>query len=199
MTELFLTQDVLCGFCRKQFVSCRKTVSVLDYEVFAYYEYEAFFEKLIFQIKESNDVTLAPLFLYPHIKHLKKLCIGKTVILVPSSAKKTKQRGFDALRTLYQGLGIELLSPFEKDDVKQSQRSVNMRSRIKNHIRLVHPELIEGKDVILLDDVCTTGYSIKTCLDLAKPVVKSIKPIVLAVHSNNMKSSSPIKSDNSCK
>jgi competence protein ComFC len=194
-----MSQDILCGFCRKQLVPYRKTVPVLDYEVYAYYEYEAFFEKLIFQVKESKDVTLAPVFLYPYLKNLKKQCIGKTLILVPSSVKKTKQRGFDALRELYRGLGMELLSPFEKDDVKQSQRSVTLRSRIKNHIRLVHPEMIEGKEVILLDDVCTTGYSLKACLDLVKPLAQSVSIIVLAVHSDNLKIRSPLKSDNSCK
>jgi competence protein ComFC len=190
--ELFMTQDILCGFCRKQLIPLRKTIPVLDFEVYAYYEYEAFFEKLIFQFKESKDVTLAPVFLYPYIKHLKKQCEGKTVILVPSSLKKTKQRGFDALQCLYDGLGIELFAPFEKDDVKQSQRGAHMRSRIKNHIRLAHRELIQGKDVILLDDVCTTGYSIKACLDLIKLEVKSVKVVVLAVHSDNLKTRSPI-------
>jgi competence protein ComFC len=194
-----MRQDILCGFCRKQLVPYGKRISVLDVEVFAYYEYEAFFEKLIFQVKESKDVTLAPVFLYPYLKHLKKQCFGKTLILVPSSLKKTKQRGFDALRQLYQGLGLELLSPFEKDDVKQSQRSAHLRSRIKNHIRLVHPEMIEGKDVVLLDDVCTTGYSLKACLDLVKPLAQSVSIIVLAVHSDNLKIRSPLKSDNSCK
>jgi len=187
-----MTHDILCGFCRKQLVLCRKTIPVLDFEVYAYYEYEAFFEKLIFQFKESKDVTLAPIFLYPYVKHLRKQCEGKTVILVPSSVKKTKQRGFDALQCLYDGLGIEMICPFEKDDVKQSQRGHHLRSRIKNHIRLAHPELIRGKDVILLDDVCTTGYSIKACLDLIKPMVNSAKVVVLAVHSDNLKTRSPI-------
>ena len=192
-------QDILCGFCRKQFVSCRKTIRVLDYEVYAYYEYEAFFEKLIFQVKENKDQTLAPVFLYPYRKHLKKICENKTIILVPSSTKKTRQRGFDVLKSLYEGLGIELLSPFEKDDVKQSQRGVHLRSRIKNHIRLVRPEMIQGKDVVLLDDVCTTGYSLKACIDLIKPLARSVNVVVLAAHTDNLKTRSPIKSDNSCK
>lgn len=197
--ELLMRQDILCGFCRKQLIPYRKAVHVLDYQVYAYYEYEPFFEKLIFQIKENKDQTLAPVFLYPYRKHLKKVCEGKTVILVPSSAKKTRQRGFDVLKSLYEGIETELLCPFEKDDVKQSQRGVHLRSRIKNHIRLVHPEWIQGKDVVLLDDVCTTGYSLKACLDLIKPVVNSVQVIVLAVHSDNLKIRSPIKSDNSCK
>lgn len=171
----------------------RASFNVLDYEVYAYYEYEAFFEKLIFQVKESKDETLAPVFLYPYRNHLKRICVGKTVILVPSSAKKTKQRGFDVLRSLYQGAGIKLLSPYEKDDVKQSRRSADQRSRIKNHLRLIHPELIEGKDLVLLDDVCTTGHTLKACIDLAKPLAKSISVIVLALHSDNLKNRSPIK------
>lgn len=163
--------------------------------VYGLYEYESFFEKLIFQVKESRDVTLAPVFLHPHISVLRKLCQNKTIILVPSSAKKLKSRGFDALALFYEKLGCDLLTPFEKDDVKQSQRSAMMRSRIKNHIRLVHPELIQDKDIVLLDDVCTTGYSLKACVDLIKPLAKSVSIVVLAIHPDNLKVRSPHKNE----
>jgi len=164
----------------------------MDYEVYAYYEYDAYFEKLIYQVKESKDETLAPVFLHPYVSHLKKLIGDKTVILVPSSAKKTKQRGFDALKALYSGLDQQLNCPFEKDDVKQSQRSLTQRSHIKRHLRLIDIQAIEGKDVVLLDDVCTTGYSLKACIDLIKPHVKSITVMVLAMHPDNLNTNSPL-------
>lgn len=185
----------MCGYCRQQLILLKRRVTVLDMQVYGLYEYEAFFEKLIFQVKESKDVTLAPVFLHPHVSTLRKLCKDKTIIVVPSSEKKLKSRGFDALALFYQALGNPLLYPFEKDDVKQSQRNATMRSRIKNHIRLVHPELIEGKDIVLLDDVCTTGYSLKACVDLIKPLVKSSRIVVLAIHPDNLKTRSPHKNE----
>jgi competence protein ComFC len=148
------------------------------------------FEKMIFQVKESKDHALAPVFLHPYVSWLKKRIQDKTVILVPSSAKKTKQRGFDSLKALYERLGCELLCPFEKDDVKQSQRSWTQRSRIKRHVHLVHPEMIQGKDIVLLDDVCTTGFTLKACLELVSPYVKSVEVVVLAVHPDNLKAHS---------
>jgi len=199
LIDLFRKEDVLCGYCRKQIKVLRRTFSVLDFQVFAYYEYESFFEKMIFQVKESKDVSLAPVFLYPFIASLRKQCIDKTLILVPSSLKKTKSRGFDALRLFYQGLGYEMSCPFEKDDVKQSERNGSQRSRIKNHIRLIHPEMIIDKDILLIDDVCTTGYSLKACIDLLKPHAKSIKIVVLALHPEHLKSDSSLKSEYSCK
>lgn len=198
LVDLFRKEDVLCGYCRSQLIPLKKKVSVLDFEVYAYYKYDSFFEKMIFQVKENKDVALAPVFLHPYISSLRKMCEEKTVVLVPSSEKKTKSRGFDALRCFYKELNLDLLSPFEKDDIKQSQRSVTQRSRIKNHLRLIHPEMIMDKDIILLDDVCSTGYSIKACIDLMKPHSKSIKVVVLALNTGHLKGDSYRKSEYSC-
>ncbi len=195
LIDLLRKDDLLCGYCRQQLIPLKRRVAVLDMQVYGLYEYDAFFEKLIFQVKESKDVTLAPVFLHPHVSALRKLCQDKTVILVPSSEKKHKTRGFDALVMFYKALGVPLLCPFEKDDVKQSQRNAMMRSRIKNHIRLVHPEQIEGTDIVLLDDVCTTGYSLKACVDLIKPLAKSSRIVVLAIHPDNLKTRSPHKNE----
>lgn len=198
LLDLFRKEDVLCGFCRRQLVPLKKTVSVLDFEVYAFYHYETFFEKMIFQVKENKDVTLAPVFLHPYISLLRKICEEKTVVLVPSSEKKTKSRGFEPLREFYKELGVEMLSPFEKDDIKQSLKNANQRSKIKNHLRLIHPEMIIDKELILLDDVCSTGYSIKACVDLLKPHSKSIKVVVLALNTGHLKDDSHRKSEYSC-
>ncbi len=185
--DLFRKEDILCGYCRQQFNPIRKSFQVLGESVYAYYVYDAFFEKLIYQVKENKDETLAPIFLHPYVRDLKKRCLNKTLVLVPSSRKKTDSRGFDALRCMFQEVELELTCPFEKDDIKQSQRNVSQRSKIKNHIRLVHPQLVVGQDIVLIDDVCTTGYSIKACIDLLKPLANSIIVIVLAMHPDHIK------------
>lgn len=193
LIELFQKEDLLCGYCRKLLTPLKREVSVLDFSVYALYLYDEQFEQWIYQVKEAKDVTLAPVFLHPYVSLLKKRIAGKTVVMVPSSAKKTKQRGFEVLPTLYQGLGVELNCPFEKDDVKQSQRNASQRSRIKNHIRLIDKRRILDKDVVLIDDVCTTGQTLKACLDLIKPYVKTVSVVVLAMHPDNLNSSSSVK------
>lgn len=187
LLDLFRKEDVLCGYCRQQFTPIRKSFQVLGESVYAYYVYDAFFEKLIYQVKENKDETLAPVFLHPYVRDFKKRCLNKTLVLVPSSRKKLESRGFDALRCMIQAVDIEMICPFEKDDIKQSQRNMVQRAKIKNHIRLIHPEWIEGKDIVLIDDVCTTGYSLKACIDLLKPLANSIIVIVLAMHSDHTK------------
>ena len=187
LLDLFRKEDVLCGYCRQQFTPIRKSFQVLGESVYAYYAYDAFFEKLIYQVKENKDETLAPVFLHPYGRDFKKRCLNKTLVLVPSSRKKLESRGFDALRCMIQAAEMEMKYPFEKDDIKQSQRNATQRAKIKNHIRLIHPEWIEGKDIVLIDDVCTTGYTLKTCIDLLKPLAKSIIVIVLAMHPDHTK------------
>ncbi len=198
LIDLFRKEDNLCGVCRHLLIPLRKTVSVLDFEVYAFYRYESFFEKMIFQVKENKDVTLAPVFLHPYVSYLRRISEEKTIVLVPSSEKKTKARGFEPLREFYKELGLEMVSPFEKDDIKQSLRSATQRSKIKNHLRLAHLEMIIDKEIILLDDVCTTGYSLKACIDLLKPHSKSIKVVVLALNPGHLKGDSYRKSEYSC-
>lgn len=190
---MFLKEDLLCGYCRKRLTPLRKEITVLDFQVYAFYRYDDQFEQWIYQVKEAKDVTLAPVFLHPYLAWMNKRIAGKTVVMVPSSAKKTKQRGFEVLRVLYQGLNAELICPFEKDDVKQSQKSASQRSRIKNHIRLTDVSKVKDRDVILIDDVCTTGQTLKTCLDLLKSHVKSVSIIVLAIHPDNLNDPSSVK------
>lgn len=151
-------------------------------KVDALYLYTPFFENLIFQFKESNDLPLAKLFLSPVQRVLRHRFRNHVVVAVPSSPKRTAQRGFVPIVELFKAIGIPVLHPFEKDEVKQSQRSAQTRTRISRSIRLIDLESVRGKSVVLVDDVCTTGHSLKACVDLLKPVAQEVSCWVVALH-----------------
>lgn len=182
LEDVFKPDDRLCGKCRKQLVELNASYSVLGIAVHALYLYTPFFENLIFQFKEANDLPLAPVFLEPYRTKLRRLVKNAVVVAVPSSPKRTAQRGYVPVDVLFKAVGIPVMHPFEKDEVKQSQRSAQRRTVIARHIRLRDVDNIRGKRVIVVDDVCTTGHSLKACVDLLIPHATRVSCVVVAIH-----------------
>jgi len=180
--DLLKRDDRLCGVCRKQLTELNTRYPVMEMPVRAIYLYTPFFENLIFQFKEANDLPLAPVFLEPYATRLRWQLRHKVIVTVPSSPKRIATRGYIPVVTLFQAIGIKVLHPFEKDEIKQSNRSAKTRTLIHRHVRLTDVSVIAGKDVVLVDDVCTTGHSLKACYDLLKPHVKSLSCLVIAIH-----------------
>jgi predicted amidophosphoribosyltransferase len=181
--EDFLKRDDrLCGLCRKQLTAINRRTTVMEIPIQAIYLYTPFFENLIFQFKEAKDLPLAPVFLEPYATRLRWQLRHKVVVSVPSSPKRIASRGYVPVVKLFQAIGIDVLHPFEKDEIKQSRRSAKTRSLIHRHVRLVDTAVVAGKDVVLVDDVCTTGHSLRACYDLLKPHAKSLSCLVIAIH-----------------
>jgi predicted amidophosphoribosyltransferase len=106
--------------------------------------------------------------------------------MVPSSPSKTHERGFHALREMFKPLGMPLLDCFIKDDVKQSSMHRDARKDIASHIRLKEP-LVEMDEVVLIDDVCTTGKSLEACKRLLDPYTNHLEIFTLSIHSSWLK------------
>ncbi len=98
------------------------------------------------------------------------------ILPVPMTRKDVRNRGLDQCAALAQALSRELGIPFEKGllvKVRQTgkQHDLSAEERMRNlesafAVRV--PERLAGKRVILLDDVCTTGSTLRECGRLLK-------------------------------
>lgn len=183
LKELLFSQDVLCGHCRERLRPSIRSVQVMDFNVSYLYPYDDEVSKTMFRIKEAKDVTLAPVFITPMIKQLRRHLKNKTLIMVPSAQTKTQERGFHALREMFKPLGLPLVDCFVKDDVKQSSMHKIARNDIASHIRLKEP-VPESGNIVLIDDVCTTGKSIEACKRLLDPQSNHLEFFALSMHSS---------------
>ena len=93
------------------------------------------------------------------------------LIPVPLHPKREKQRGYNQSMMIAQGISEEIGVPVGD---KFLFRSVNTATQthktkeerwqnVKDIFELKHPELLEGKYVLLVDDVLTTGATLEAC------------------------------------
>lgn len=71
---------------------------------------------------------------------------------------------------------------YKKVDYKQSDQSYTQRAGIRDVIGLRGGAFLKNKKILLLDDVMTSGQTIKTCLDLIeKEKPQKIEILILSM------------------
>ncbi len=156
----------------------------LDLEIHSIYTYEDFARDQLLKFKDHKDKWLSELFLKPHLTCFYVNFFRCVIVYVPSSKDKTKERGYTPNKLILKTQILRVIDDvFEKKiHHKQSEMNRSQRHKIKDVIILKDPEAIKHKHVLLFDDLCTTGHSLKACYDLLKPYAKSIKVLALFHH-----------------
>lgn len=157
LADLLLRDDVLCSACREDWHRSAETFVFHGVKAYALWQYEDGFSHCLLQYKERYDEALAPVFLYPERKKIRRKFRGYTLCLLPSTAKKQQERGFDHLTAMCACLHMEILCPFAlKEEISQKERSAAARARMADNIRLKEGTVLPDK-ICLFDDVMTTG------------------------------------------
>ncbi|MBQ8297397.1 MAG: ComF family protein [Ruminococcus sp.] len=99
-----------------------------------------------------------------------------TIIPVPLHKKDKRQRGYNQSELIAKQVSLRLGLPICPDAVEKirhtaSQKSLSQSERITNlcgAFSVKKPELVSGKRIILIDDVCTTGSTLAEIAKLLK-------------------------------
>lgn len=185
--ELLVYDDVLCGNCRKELVRLNRTCDVNGLSVYAFYRYNKTLEKWIYQFKENKDETLGKCFIYNLKRWIEWEYRGYVLVFVPSSIEKTRERGFNPLSSLFSSIRLDRRDCLVKDNIKQSKLNRMERSEIQSYIHLYDVSIRLCPKILLVDDVCTTGSSLRACYDLIKTKDNLVKICVIGLNESWIK------------
>ena len=153
-------------------------IDLKEFKVESFFEYDSLFRTILLQYKECHDEALKDVFLYDLSDYIDLKYHGYELLLVPSSRKKLEERGFDHLEGIFSSLHLKRIDGLKmKEELCQEGKDLKERERMMNNY------LYEGgyhERILIVDDMITTGSSLKGVYHSIRPYVKNIKVLSLA-------------------
>ena len=155
---------------------------VMNYDALSIYEYNDELKKLIFIFKGKYDYELRKVFLSRFVPYLRFKYKGFEIVPISSSKKDDEKRGFNHVMEIAKSLDIPIQDVLVKtNNIKQSSLSYKDRLKNKNNLAITSTKSLYGKKVLLIDDVYTSGATIRKAVSLVeKASPKTIKILVVS-------------------
>ena len=181
---LLYNQNYRCGLCRKDEPILNKTISIFYYEIKL--------REAIHKFKYHKNLSLGKVLAELMISNIPgKMSFSKfdCIIPVPLHKKKLKERGFNQSLILSKKIGQYFNLPVVYDNLKRiryTEAQTNLshakrKKNVKNAFSLRNPNNLKNKDILLIDDIYTTGSTINECAKtLKKAGVNKIFALTLA-------------------
>ena len=180
--RLFNAEIPICQACQTEMEPKFIGFSVDGHKATSIYDYNPFIRKLIYQYKGCYDYELHKVFLDRYAKEIKLRYFDYVVIPIPSYKNEDEEREFNHVVETFKSLGINMLNIIEKTEKhKQAVSTFNQRKEVYKYLELnSHPDLSKKK-VLIVDDVYTTGSTIKAAIHLIEKLnPKKIDVLVVA-------------------
>ena len=105
------------------------------------------------------------------------------IVVAPSASKANDVRGFAPNQAIAMTIHSHVFNGlYKKVNYKQSDQSYTQRAGIRDVIGLRGGLFLKNRKILLLDDVMTSGETIKTCLKLIeKEKPQKIEILILAI------------------
>ena len=165
----------LCRKCRIDSPECRKNnlkFSFLDSWAAVWY-YDGYIRKSLHRFKFSRARHYAPVYgRFLAMRLQEEYPDGFDVLTwVPVSRWRKFTRGYDQVELLAEAVGRELsmepVRTLRKNRNNRPQSGISgvekRRANVLGVYRIIDPELVQGKRVLLLDDIITTGATAGEC------------------------------------
>ena len=175
--------ELLCPGCAQEMEQLREGTQELALDlmeqtglqaVCAPFVYRGMVQKILPELKDRRDVRLTAFFAEEIVHTVLENGMECTAVTcVPMSRKKRRRRGFNHAEILAAAVAKKLGVPFlpgllATRSSYRTQHSLNREERQHNAARNLYRtgRLCTGEAVLLIDDISTTGATLKTCAAL---------------------------------
>lgn len=161
----------LCEDCRKKLNRVKESYAKYDgAEVYSSCRYEDATRSIILDAKDGDRPELTRVMAFYIAEVYSKENLGcDCIAYVPCSKKNYGKRGYDHMKIcagfLSDELGLPVLKGLKRIGGKRDQTEVSLRERHENvKGKFVYRgEKLDGKKVLLIDDIVTTGATLSEC------------------------------------
>ena len=179
--NLVTIRPTICHECLVKLEPVMTRFMVDNIECLHVYFYNQSLQEILYQYKGCYDYELHSVFLEYYVGYLRRKYRKYTLIPAPSSEKSDKERGFNHVVEMFKCLNLETIRCIHKIvDIKQSDLTFVQRQ--KNSKNLVIDDVnLKNKKLLLVDDVFTTGSTIRSMIKLVKEKgAKIVKVLVMS-------------------
>lgn len=163
------TYPCICQNCQKKFHSLLYETRIDGINTLFLYEYNDFLREIIYRYKGCYDYALKEVFLHQYKRMLKRRYWNYTILFPPSNEQEDCKRKFQHVPSLCQCLHLPIEDLFyKKENYKQSNMTYLNRQEIQNKIELKRSEKIVDKKYLVVDDIFTSGNTLRTIYAILK-------------------------------
>lgn len=163
----------LCPECQNKLIPLFYKFCIYQIPCLAIYKYDENIKTLLYQLKACYDIELASIFFERFTKELHFKYRDFYLVPAPSFREDNLKREFNHVEEIFKPLKLPFLSIIEKSaPYKQSDRNKIERKEISQYLKLNTNTSLYGKKILIVDDVFTTGSTIKAIIKL----IKELKP-----------------------
>ena len=182
-----LNRDIdVCQRCFQEIKMHFFKFEVLGYSAISIYRYDEKIQSLLYQFKGCFDYELYDVFFGRILRELRLRYFGYVIIPVPSFKQEDEIREFNHVEEMFKPLKLPIRHMLIKTKkVKQATSSTEQRKEINKHIVLSEETDLSQYKILLVDDVYTTGSTMKTCIRLIEKLhPKKIEVLVMSKTEN---------------
>lgn len=171
-----LNNSAICYKCLNDLNPQFIEFEIDDIKAMAIYEYADVIKEKIFQFKGCGDYELKNVFIGPFVNELRYMYRDYEIVMAPSF--KTEDKG-NHVKDIFECLKLPMHDIFYKTKKhKQSDQNYFGRLKVGEFIKIKDEiKTLEGKKILMVDDICTTGSTLKACINL----LKNLNPVKIKV------------------
>lgn len=179
-----IQKESLCKKCEEKIKKYKKDIVIRNKnnyfeELISIFKYEGLIREKIIQYKFQDKSYIYNTFAKIILKNEKVCGLLKKydiIIPVPIHRKRKLQRGYNQTqliaKEIAKNIDIKLCDDVlvkSKNTIAQSKLDKNKRKQnIKNAFKVLNLEKIQGKNILLFDDIFTTGSTVNECSKILK-------------------------------